>query len=320
MVLTCFDANGASSCAGCSSFSIASPSPITQQPICVHLELIQSLQQSLLTSDLSESNTFVLWILNQQSQWTQVIKFEVRPQETARFGAVLKRNEALLNNCHRTGVCTITRDMHQAKIRCWSGRCTKIHSFVTEDRAKMCAHARLILNYVEASDPELLITQIDPEDVEESGNMGSRSAGIIFNPTCGFWIPDEYCSRAPISFEPEEAAKKWFRSRMTIDGVDRTNGVPNLDGRGNFIGPDCVCERCTACGKQLSANDTMETPGTILVHTLAGPIARKKRVWICDCGTRVSWDPASEYIHTIRNGAVGGEKAVVHVHAFDEFL
>ena len=25
-------------------------------------------------------------------------------------------------------------------------------------------------------------------------------------------------------------------------------------------------------------------------------------------------------IHTIRNGAVGGEKAVVHVHAFDEFL
>jgi hypothetical protein len=31
-------------------------------------------------------------------------------------------------------------------------------------------------------------------------------------------------------------------------------------------------------------------------------------------------DPASEYIHTIRNGAVGGEKALVHVHALIELL
>ena len=320
MVLTCFDVNGTSSCAGCSSFSTTFPSPIAQQPKCVHLELIQSLQQSLLTSDLSESDTFVLWILNQQSQWTQVIKFETRPQETARFGAVLKRNEALLNNCHRTGVCTITRDMHQAKIRCWSGRCTKIHSFVTEDQTKMCAHARLILSYVEASDPELLITQIDPEDAEESGSMGSRSAGITFDPTCGFWIPDEHCSRAPISFEPEDAAKTWFRSRITIDGVDRTNGVPDLDDRGNFIGPNCVGEKCGACGKQFSAIHTVERAGTILVHTLAGAIARTKWTWDCECGKRVTWDPASEYIHTIRNGAVGGEKALVHVHALIELL
>ena len=313
MVLTNFDANGASSCAGCSSFSIASPSlsPIARYPKCVHLELIQSLQQSLLTSDLSESDIFVLWILNQQSQWTQVIKFVTRPQETARFGAVLKRNEALFNNCHRTGVCTITRDMHHAKIRCWSGRCTKIHSFVTEDQAKMCAHARLILNYVHASEPELLMTQIDPDEVEDPSNMDSRSAGILFDPTCGFWIPDEYCSRAPLLFEPEEAAKIWFRSRSTIDGVERTNGVPDLDDKGNFVGPICVGEICGTCGKQLNTDvDKMESAGTILVHTLAGAIARKKWIWICECGTRVYWDPASEYIHTIRNGAVGGEKGL----------
>ena len=62
---------------------------------------------------------------------------------------------------------------------------------------------------------------------------------------------------------------------------------------------------------------TSLTPGTILVHTLAGAIARTKWTWDWECGKRVTWDPASEYIHTIRNGAVGGEKALVHVHALN---
>ena len=50
------------------------------------------------------------------------------------------------------------------------------------------------------------------------------------------------------------------------------------------------------------------------------PLQERNGYGFATVGQEFLWDPASEYIHTIRNGAVGGEKAVVHVHAFDEFL
>ena len=92
--------------------------------------------------------------------------------------------------------------------------------------------------------------------------MVSRSAGILFDPLCGFWIPDEFCSRAPLLFEPEQAAKIWFRSISTIDGVERTNGVPDLVNLGIFAGPICVGENCGTCGKQLTTDvDKIESAG-----------------------------------------------------------
>ena len=81
------------------------------------------------------------WPLRGQQTNSRVVKLSSN-RETPTYAAVLLQDEAIHHDCHQVGTCKVTWDNHRVRIQCRSGKCAKIHSYVTDDESKMCAHAK----------------------------------------------------------------------------------------------------------------------------------------------------------------------------------
>ena len=301
--------NGTSSCIGCSSFGAAAPrqrligesSMNAAELTCFHCVLLDQIHESLKVAEGgSNSDTLVEWIRGQQTS-SRVVKLSSN-RDTPRYATVLKHEEAIYHNCHQIGICKVTWDNHRVRIQCVSGKCTKIHSYVTEDESKIGAHARKTIEFLRQNEPSVLTAPSF-----RTSSRSTSTVGVTFDPETACWCPDENCSSNNIPESPSAEAISWFHKRSTMDDIEReSDGTPKRDERNCLIGPPCIRNTCGKCGKVREAEVWVGEIRIIVVHTINGPVARKKFNWACACGNLVVWDAGSEHIHTIRNGAEGG--------------
>lgn len=326
IVLTTIESNS-KCCIGCSDFFVAA-SEVTfgdHHISCAHTLTAHHIHNQLLSSD-DEPEPFVAWILAQQQQGTRVIKLSKSARATSRYGVALLKDEALQANCNRVGICTITKDNHQITVRCWSTQCKHSHRLLVAQEADMCPHAKLTLAYVYENDFDALDLADDECHESEKDKKRSKTAGVWFDSIQARWWPDENCSQVQIPYEPNDDAKLWFKRRLTMDDIKRShNGSPTKDDKGCYEGDPCIALQCSACDTKIAdirdEVDVQPLDATIVIHTLSGPIARQKYGWQCTCGKQNLWDPSTEFIHTIRNGAEGGSSFFcVRTHHFPELL
>jgi len=310
--------NGTSSCIGCGSFGATAPrqrligesSMNATVSTCFHCVLLEQIHESLNVAEGgTNSDTLVEWIRGQQNN-SRVVKLSSN-RDTPRYATVLKLEEAVFHNCHQIGICKVTWDNHRVRIQCVSGKCAKMHSYVTEDESQMCAHARKTIEFLRQNEPSVL--------TGPSFHTSSRTTstvGVTFDPETACWSPDENCSSNSIPESPSAEAISWFQKRSTMDDIERdSDGTPKRDERNCFIGPPCISNTCGKCGKVREGDVSLGEIGTIVIHTINGPVARKKFNWACTCGNVAQWDASSEHIHTIRNGAEGGMWDLLQPHA-----
>jgi len=324
IVLTTVESNQRC-CIGCSDFFVAaSEVPFGDHLRCAHTLTAHHIHNQLLESD-GNSEPFVSWILAQQQQGARVIKLSKSTRATPRYGIALLKDEAAQANCNRVGICTVIKDNHQITVRCWSTQCKHSHRLLVSQESGMCPHAKLVLAYIRESDIEVLADDEGAHDSEADTKL-SKTAGVWFDSSQTRWWPDENCSHAQIPYEPNGEAKGWFRRRLTMDDIERSeNGRPTKDERGCFKGDPCVALQCSGCEAKIAEVqdevDVQALGSTIVIHTLSGPVARQKYVWVCTCGQRNHWDPSSEFIHTIRSGAEGGmSHFCLRTHNFPEYF
>ena len=318
IVLTTIDPDS-KCCIGCSDFFIAA-SGVTfgdHHLSCAHTLAAHHIHNQLLSND-GDQEPFVTWILAQQQQGNRVIKLSKSARATPRYGVALLKDEALQANCSRVGVCSIFKDNHQITVRCWSTQCKHSHRLLVTHEADMCPHAKLTLAYIHENDVDAL-ADVEHHD-SETDTKRSKTAGVWFDSIQARWRPDENCSQVQIPYEPNEEAKRWFKRRLTMDDVKRShNGSPTKDAMGCYEGDPCIALQCSACDAKIAdireEVDVQPLKASIVIHTLSGPIAREKFGWECTCGQRNLWDPSTEFIHTIRNGAEGGLSHFLRAHA-----
>ena len=296
-------------CIGCSEFIVAaSEIPFGDHRRCAHTLTAHQIHDKLL-SNSSDAGSFVNWICAQQQPQTRVIKLSKSARATPKYGVTLLKDEALQANCNRIGICTVTKDNHQITVRCWSTQCKKTYRLLVSQEAEMCPHAKLTLAYIRESDADVLID--DEPDTNQNDTNRSKTAGVWFDSSRNCWWPDEKCGQVQIPYEPDDEAKRWFLRRLTMDDIKRSsNRSPTKDVRGCFEGDPCIASQCSVCNAKFADMEgevrAEDLDISIVIHTLSGPIARKKFSWVCTCGQRNHWDPSSEFIHTIRCGAEGG--------------
>jgi len=316
IVLTTIEANQYN-CIGCSEFFVAASETLFGDHLrCAHTLTAHQIHDKLLSNN-SDAGLFVNWICAQQQQQTRVIKLSKSARFTSKYGVTLLKDEALQANCNRIGICTVTKDNHQITVRCWSTQCKHSHRLLVSQEAEMCPHAKLTLAYIRESDVDVLVD--DGPDSDHNDMKRSKTAGVWFNSSRNCWWPDEKCGQVQIPYEPNDEAKRWFLRRLTMDDIKRSpNRSPTMDVRGCFEGDPCIAPQCSVCNAKFADMagevDAEDLDISIVIHTLSGPIARKKFCWVCTCGQRNHWDPSSEFIHTIRSGAEGG-MCILRVHA-----
>ena len=320
--------SGSSSCIGCASFGVGFPRlarvsqtsvetlTTSEAPTCFHCALLLQIHDALkvvgsMADDPDITDPLVNWIRGQQTN-SRVVKLSSN-RETPTYAAVLLQEEAIHHDCHQVGTCKVTWDNHRVRIQCRSGKCAKIHSYVTDDESKMCAHAKKILEHIRDFEPNIL----EGSSLHASSKT-TTTVGVTFDATRGCWFPDEYCSTSNIPEFPSAEAIVWFSKRATMNEIERdSGGNPKRDERGCFVGKPCFGMGCQKCENRITDEQHFIEVGTIVIHTTNGPVARKKFSWTCSCGNAVMWDPSHEHIHTIRNGAEGGERlTLVFDHCF----
>ena len=77
-----------------------------------------------------------------------------------------------------------------------------------------------------------------------------------------------------------------------------------------MIGPDCSPNisnngTCVQCQRPWSEART-EGDGQFIQRTYLGAVLRLKYRLVCACSALLTWNPSSEYLHTIRNETQGG--------------
>ena len=83
--------------------------------------------------------------------------------------------------------------------------------------------------------------------------------------------------------------------------------VSIIDSNGCFQGYPCVPSECEKCRTTLRDSAPANFLGQIHIMVQQGIITRPRFDLLCPACNHVnSWDPATELIHTIRNGAYGG--------------
>lgn len=304
IVLTTIEGNQ-HSCIGCSEFFVAaSEIPFGDHRRCAHTLTAHQIHDKLL-SNSSDAGSFVNWICAQQQPQTRVIKLSKSARATPKYGVTLLKDEALQANCNRIGICTVMKENHQITVRCWSTQYKNTYRLLVSQEAEMCPHAKLTLAYIRESDADVLID--DEPDTNQNDTNRSKTAGVWFDSSRNCWWPDEKCGQVQIPYEPDDEAKRWFLRRLTMDDIKRSsNRSPTKDVRGCFEGDPCIASQCSVCNAKFADMEgevrAEDLDISIVIHTLSGPIARKKFSWVCTCGQRNHWDPSSEFIHTIRCG------------------
>ena len=96
--------------------------------------------------------------------------------------------------------------------------------------------------------------------------------------------------------------------------------VPFISDLGFMVGPECTPEATgeCACGRMWS-EAVKVTKGQFVLRTCLGAVIRQKQHFECACNAMKIWDPATEFIYTIRDQTEGGD-TIILFHIVLDFL
>ena len=195
--------------------------------------------------------------------------------------------------------------------------------------SKPCGHCKLLVKYVvkhNVFENQSVVNENAGSDDEDSNeessdlesfgvddDVSSRvvSEGICFDPTQNHWVSAKDCSHSPIPLWTELTVDQrlviFDRQTLSCVSRDPNTGRPIIDSNGCFQGYPCVPSECEKCRTTLRDSAPANFLGQIHIMVQQGIITRPRFDLLCPACNHVnSWDPATELIHTIRNGAYGG--------------
>jgi hypothetical protein len=151
--------------------------------------------------------------------------------------------------------------------------------------------------------------EMDSKDDVTDSTVPEASFHVTYNEALDQWEPSTSSGRLVIPTVPTDAIREWTSKRMNLNGVQFVEGKPKLDDQGFMLGKKCfppTGTHCDKCGASRGAAKLVQLP-VLKVRTYNGCIRREQVGLKCQaCSHVMQWDPASEYILTIRDGREGG--------------
>ncbi len=162
-----------------------------------------------------------------------------------------------------------------------------------------------------------LVITGDAEGQDSACDHSTSGATFCLNENC--WVPSKSCSNTPLPPElPCEASPFVIVRQQCSDVAYHCVGgraVPELGVGGFMKGPDCeptpTTPLCSTCGSPWRSAERCDD-GHFILRTNMGAVLRRKRKLVCACGNTSEWQPASEYIHTIRDSTEGGMECIMN--------
>ena len=309
---------GFSVCEGCTSYK--------QNGECLHMALLKKIAQPP-----TLVGPALLWWVDQGNRVSKtedrVVRLYSAKQTTQRYAVCLTTAEAEFHDCHVAAVCLVTKGRgNSIDVKCTSGLCLKSK---LNKNSKPCGHCKLLVKYVvkhNVFENQSVVNENAGSDDEDSNeessdlesfgvddDVSSRvvSEGICFDPTQNHWVSAKDCSHSPIPLWTELTVDQrlviFDRQTLSCVSRDPNTGRPIIDSNGCFQGYPCVPSECEKCRTTLRDSAPANFLGQIHIMVQQGIITRPRFDLLCPACNHVnSWDPATELIHTIRNGAYGG--------------
>ena len=138
--------------------------------------------------------------------------------------------------------------------------------------------------------------------------------GVFFSLEENCWKQLAHCSQTTLPRELPIEAASFILNRQTCSDVQQRaigdKSVPFFCDLGFMLGPDCIPDvinkTCDKCGS-LCENAQVQPDGQFVLRTYMGAVLRNKKVCVCECGEKFSWDPSKEFIHTLHHNTEGGK-------------
>ena len=157
--------------------------------------------------------------------------------------------------------------------------------------------------------------EITDEDSNDSEHTSDRDVddidtGEVYNGV--FWAGEKWnvtedCSRALLPRIETDCCHLWRKKRQRGEDIPRDASVASPSTNEVFVGRTCHPSNTCKCGHVVDTQNVLSS-GELMLHTPLGTVIRKTySYWCPKCACRIQWDPATECIHTIRNGKHGGE-------------
>jgi hypothetical protein len=119
--------------------------------------------------------------------------------------------------------------------------------------------------------------------------------------------PAKQCSTTPLPLFMGDEEKYWRSARLDRTHVSRNDHGTIVVENGCMKGLDCKPTKCRGCMSSLKQGTGLFSH-VLKLRTRRGCVLRNIFQVVCPyCNESNKWDPASECIHTIRNGREGGE-------------
>ncbi len=137
----------------------------------------------------------------------------------------------------------------------------------------------------------------DEDDMQDavSPDYNPRTNGVFWD--VDHWAVVDDCCQVVIPHEPPQELLRWKQKRLTTDAMS-----------------DCVpSQQCCSCGT-INHSRHLQQVGTLKVHTNIGSFDRRVMQSRCVCGSVMSWDPSTEFIHTIQHCKHGSELLLESSH------
>ena len=109
------------------------------------------------------------------------------------------------------------------------------------------------------------------------------------------------------------AFQRWvLRRRLEKDVILGPNGEAKIDARGFLVGRPCSPPANSLCSNpdcrvSMEQAEHVPTKESFVLRTVSGAVKRPIVDFKCrTCGHTTAWDPAAEFIHTVKKGREGG--------------
>lgn len=203
------------------------------------------------------------------------------------------------------------------QLKCQLGSCTIISksvtasasSFTQSDRSLRCPHARKVLEYLQAQDPNLLLL-IPKGPGTGDANIDPRVSDVHFDEKQGRWLWSGPIQRTPADFMPYYASNchkptserfppDLKRSMSLMAAAAASAPIEQWSWSGHTHsaprGPDLCAptkdlSQCTCrCGNPSWL--LLPQRRQVLVFGVAGPVICSAEEWTCHCGTKEGCHP-----------------------------
>jgi len=156
--------------------------------------------------------------------------------------------------------------------------------------------------------------QDNGDDSDEPTSKGAE--GVFFSLEENCWRQLPHCSQTTLPRDLPIEALSYVLNRQTCSDVQQQyvgdKSKPFICDLGFMLGPDCVPD-VEICGA-LWQNAQVQPDGQFVLRTYMGAVLRNKKVYACECGEKLQWDPSKEFIHTLHHNTEGGKSQSKIIH------